>query len=85
MLTLVVGVFALPAIGKVSEHSAWTAFGLALLGAIGFCFSLLGHYQLFSRKRIDVHHHLPEEEKIAFFLTVIIPLGYIVSWTGGVF
>jgi hypothetical protein len=84
MLTLVVGVFALPAIGKVSERSAWTAFGLALLGAIGFCFSLLGHYQLFARKRIEVHHYFPREEKIALFATIIILVAYVLSWIGGV-
>jgi hypothetical protein len=83
MLTLVVGVFALPAIGKVPERFAWTAFGLALLSAIGFCFSLLGHYQLFGPKLTDVHYHFPREEKIAVFATILVLLGYVAGWIVG--
>jgi hypothetical protein len=81
MLTLVVGVFALPAAGKVTDHFAWRAFGLAMLSAIGFCFSILGHYQLFGPKLTDVHYHFPREEKAALFTTVLVLLAYAFAWT----
>ncbi len=47
ILSLVVtvgGVFVLPLHGRVSEEFAWSALGLALILAVGFSISILGHY-----------------------------------------
>jgi hypothetical protein len=79
MIVVAVCVFALPAIGIVPDRFAWTAFGLSLILAIGFCLALLGHYQLFAPSIVKCHYYFPRPEKIVVALTGLIAVLYVAA------
>jgi hypothetical protein len=80
MLVVAVCVFALPSVGVVPDRFAWTAFGLALILALGFCMALWGHYQLFTPAIVRTHYYFPRQEKVAVVTVGLISGLYLAAW-----
>ena len=89
MVVIVVGVFALPVLGTVSDAFVKHAFALGALLFVGYPFALAGHYDMYkaktkrSKDQAGALVFLPLQEKVVvcgvFFMALVYVVAALVS------
>jgi len=78
MVLTAIGVFVLPAIGVKNLETVKRIFAFSVLLIVGHAFALVGHYQLFTKKKVESQYYYTFQEILVILIIIAITIVYVI-------